>query len=139
MTTRATLSLFVAYALVHGSMEAAYAAVQFPKIKKMVSGIAAGGSARSRNAGWAIAAYAVYLLCTFYVVVLPIATRHVSTLPEALTLAAAYGAAVYGVFNATNMFLFPGYGRELALVDFLYGIASLSAVAALSFEYGRRL
>jgi uncharacterized membrane protein len=136
------------YALLHGSLEYAYARIQAPKFVAMADGLllqtaTTNKPPQPRVTAYAVLGYLCYLLPTFFLIALPIYRGEVRDLGTALLRALAYGVAVYGVFNLTNLWLFPGvYSPSLALADFAYGTGSLllltAAMMAVMRSYAKK-
>jgi uncharacterized membrane protein len=119
------------YVLVHAALEAGYVLLCGRAYMKMVERVQCGASNTRRvRYLYAVLAYVVFFAATFYVLVLP--TLLARKWWYGAVLGAAYGAAVYGVFNLTNLFLFRHYDLRIACVDMAYGVASLALIGALA-------
>lgn len=122
------LSQFLVYIFVHAILEALYARSQLSSFKKMVLSIQGPVQTNNRTV-YAIAGYAIYFVATFVLIIQPILNGQVQTIGHVLQNSIAYGGAVYGVFNATNLYLFKNYSTKIAFIDFVYGVASLTALS----------
>ena len=81
----------------------------------------------------AVCIYAIIIKAFFWLVILPIKNENLSML-QALLRGAAFGSAVYGVYNLTNKATLPRYPWTLVIVDSLWGM-SLFAFLAIIFQF----
>ncbi len=133
------LKFAVAVALaVYAVAEASWLTLTSPFYARRFAAFAKDSRLSLRSVPAAIAVYAV-LIATFWVLVAaPIAKQQPRASPAQAALGgAAFGLAVYGVYNLTNKATLPGYAWSMVAVDTAWGtglFASLAAVFAAALQ-----
>lgn len=116
------------YLALHSACEALYLWLNGSKYQSMVLSLMKDPGAPEHRWAYALLAYVAFFAATYLIVFRPAYLKRAS-LREALLTAVLFGAAVYGVYNLTNMFLMRGYDAKIAAIDIGYGVASMALLA----------
>jgi uncharacterized membrane protein len=130
--------MLVPYLTVHAAMEAAYLGAFGPHYAAMVTGLLKDPAAPPNRWLYAVAAYACFFPAA-YVLVFREAARGQHSLAACALRGALFGAAVYGIYNFTNMFLVAGYEWKAAARDIAYGCTSCALLGAAGYAMRPRV
>ncbi len=123
----------VIYALTHAAMEIPYIMTYGQDYLRMMRGIAKDPGAPENKNVYALAAYAIFCVAT-YVLIFKETMQSQHSLSYSLLRAALFGAAVYGVFDLTNLFAFKEYNIGMAIKDLVYGIFVMVVIAFVAYS-----
>ena len=123
--------MFLVYLIAHAIIESAYIFTYGPAYASMVRGLLKNPTTPPNQLLYAVLAYIPFFIATYIIVVKP-AYYYKRSLKESILIAVLFGAAVYGVYNLTNMFIMKGYNVTIAVRDMLYGVFSMVALVLLA-------
>ena len=123
----------VLYALTHAALEIPYIMTYGQDYLHMMRSIAKDPGAPANQHLYALIAYAIFCTAT-YVFVFRDTMISKDSLAYSLGRAALFGAAVYGIFDLTNLFAFKEYNVGLAMTDLAYGILVMVIIASVAFS-----
>ena len=122
----------LAYIITHAILEVPYIVTYGQQYLQMMRNLARDPAPPQNQLLYTAVAYAIFGITTYFLVFRETLQGTVP-LTNSLFKAALYAAAVYGVFNLTNMVAFKGYDAWVAIRDMLYGIFSMASLAAVAF------
>lgn len=119
------------YLGLHSACEALYLWLNGERYQSMVKSLLKDPGVPEHRWAFAMLAYAALFTATYVIVFRPAYLGRVS-LRESMITAVLFGAAVYGVYNLTNLFLMRGYIVQVAATDIFYGAASMALLAYIA-------
>lgn len=123
------LTSIIIYFCSHVILEFVYLGVYGSTYMNMIKNLLKDKSTPKHSITYAVLAYIVFFVSTYVIV---FRNGGNLSLHSHLLTGALFGAAVYGIYNFTNMFLINGYDTFVALRDVIYGISSMLILVLIS-------